>query len=66
MRPRRFSSKLAKASSLVIRRSAVARSRRCSGNQPPNYDRPRADWYDADGRPVLKAERFDYRELLPS
>jgi catechol 2,3-dioxygenase len=30
------------------------------------YDRPRADWYDADGRPVLKADRFDYRELLPN
>jgi catechol 2,3-dioxygenase len=29
------------------------------------YDRPRADWFDPDGRPVLKAERFDYRELLP-
>jgi hypothetical protein len=28
------------------------------------YDRPRADWYDADGRPILKADRFDYRELL--
>ena len=23
------------------------------------YDRPRADWFDADGRPVLKADRFD-------
>jgi catechol 2,3-dioxygenase len=30
------------------------------------YDRPRADWYDAEGRPVLKAERFDYCDLLPS
>ena len=30
------------------------------------YDRPRADWFDADGRPVLKAERFDYHDLLPS
>jgi catechol 2,3-dioxygenase len=29
------------------------------------YDRPRADWFDADGRPILKAERFDYHELLP-
>ena len=29
------------------------------------YDRPRADWVDAEGRMVLKAERFDYRELLP-
>ena len=28
------------------------------------YDRPRADWFDADGRPVLRAERFDYRDLL--
>jgi|SRR5215207_3269593 len=28
------------------------------------YDRPRADWFDADGRPILKAERFDHRELL--
>jgi catechol 2,3-dioxygenase len=28
------------------------------------YDRPRADWFDAEGRPVLKAERFDFRELL--
>src|SRR5215217_8103797 len=24
------------------------------------YDRPRADWLDADGRPIIKAERFDY------
>jgi catechol 2,3-dioxygenase len=30
------------------------------------YDRPRAEWFDADGRPVLKADRFDYRELLSS
>jgi catechol 2,3-dioxygenase len=28
------------------------------------YDRPRADWFDAAGRPILKAERFDHRELL--
>jgi catechol 2,3-dioxygenase len=28
------------------------------------YDRPRAEWFDADGRPVLKADRFDYRDLL--
>jgi len=28
------------------------------------YDRPRADWFDADGRPIIKAERFDYRSLL--
>ena len=30
------------------------------------YDRPRADWFDADGRPVLKADRFDYHDLLPT
>jgi catechol 2,3-dioxygenase len=29
------------------------------------YDRPRTDWFDAYGRPVLKVERFDPRELLP-
>ena len=29
------------------------------------YDRPRADWFDADGNPVLKAERFDFHDLLP-
>jgi catechol 2,3-dioxygenase len=29
------------------------------------YHRPRADWVDAEGRMILKAERFDYRELLP-
>ena len=28
------------------------------------YDRPRSSWFDADGRPVLKNERFDPRELL--
>jgi catechol 2,3-dioxygenase len=28
------------------------------------YDRPRADWFDADGRPILKADRFDYHDLL--
>src|SRR5687768_7910130 len=28
------------------------------------YDRPRAEWFDADGRPVLKAERIDHRDLL--
>ena len=28
------------------------------------YDRPRAEWYDAAGRPVLKNDRFDVRELL--
>ena len=28
------------------------------------YDRPRAAWFDADGRPILQLEHFDYRELL--
>jgi catechol 2,3-dioxygenase len=28
------------------------------------YDRPRSDWLDADGRPVLKNDHFDPRELL--
>jgi catechol 2,3-dioxygenase len=28
------------------------------------YDRPRSEWFDAEGRPVIKAERFDYRDLL--
>jgi catechol 2,3-dioxygenase len=28
------------------------------------YDRPRAEWFDSDGQPIVKAERFDYRELL--
>ena len=28
------------------------------------YDRPRADWFDADGNPVIKADRFDVHELL--
>jgi catechol 2,3-dioxygenase len=28
------------------------------------YDRPRSAWFDAGGRPVLKNERFDHRELL--
>jgi catechol 2,3-dioxygenase len=28
------------------------------------YDRPRAEWYDGDGRPVLKSDSFDHRELL--
>jgi len=27
-------------------------------------DRPRARWFDADGRAVLRAERFDPRDLL--
>src|SRR5215213_3781924 len=30
------------------------------------YDRPRAEWFDAEGLPVLKADRFDHRELLPT
>jgi catechol 2,3-dioxygenase len=30
------------------------------------YDRPRADWLDPDGNLVLKAERVDYRDLLPA
>ena len=30
------------------------------------HDRPRSDWFDADGRPVLKADRFDFRDLLPT
>jgi catechol 2,3-dioxygenase len=28
------------------------------------YDRPRETWYDAKGRPVLKADAFHPRELL--
>jgi catechol 2,3-dioxygenase len=28
------------------------------------YDRPRSDWFDAEGRPVLKNDHFDARELL--
>ena len=28
------------------------------------YDRPRVDWFDTDGQPVLKLEPFDPRELL--
>jgi catechol 2,3-dioxygenase len=28
------------------------------------YDRPRERWYDAQGRPVLKAERFELEALL--
>jgi catechol 2,3-dioxygenase len=30
------------------------------------YDRPRVEWFDADGRPILKAERFDPSDLLPT
>jgi catechol 2,3-dioxygenase len=29
------------------------------------YDRPRTDWFDAAGRPIIKNEHFDYRELVP-
>ena len=30
------------------------------------YDRPRAEWFDVDGRPVVKAEPIDDRaELVP-
>jgi catechol 2,3-dioxygenase len=28
------------------------------------YDRPRSAWFDADGRPDLKNDRFEPRELL--
>jgi catechol 2,3-dioxygenase len=28
------------------------------------YDRPRSEWFDAAGRPVLKADHFDPLELL--
>jgi catechol 2,3-dioxygenase len=28
------------------------------------YDRPRAEWFDAAGRPILKAEGFDPMELI--
>jgi catechol 2,3-dioxygenase len=28
------------------------------------YDRPRAEWYDLSGRPILKNEPFDSDELL--
>jgi catechol 2,3-dioxygenase len=28
------------------------------------YDRPRERWFDAEGRPVLKADHFDFREIL--
>ena len=28
------------------------------------YDRPRAAWFDAQGRPILKSEYFDPRALL--
>ena len=28
------------------------------------YDRPRSEWFDSQGNPVLKADPFDPRELL--
>ena len=28
------------------------------------YDRPRAEWFDAQGNPVLRADPFDPRELV--
>jgi len=28
------------------------------------YDRPREDWFDADGRPVLRNERIEIRDLI--
>lgn len=30
------------------------------------YDRPRAEWFDSHGRPILKADRFDPHDLLPT
>ena len=30
------------------------------------YDRPRHDWFDADGRPVLKNDHFPVADLLPA
>ena len=30
------------------------------------YDRPRAEWFDNHGRPILKADRFDPHDLLPT
>jgi catechol 2,3-dioxygenase len=29
-----------------------------------SYDRPRSEWFDADGNPVIQADRFDHRDLL--
>ena len=29
-----------------------------------SYDLPRPEWYDANGHFIVKAERFDWRELL--
>jgi catechol 2,3-dioxygenase len=35
------------------------------GNEIELYcDRPRAEWFDASGRPILKAERFEPSDLL--
>jgi catechol 2,3-dioxygenase len=28
------------------------------------YDRPRERWFDAAGNPILKADHFDFREIL--
>jgi catechol 2,3-dioxygenase len=28
------------------------------------YDWPREEWFDPEGRPILRAEAFDPRELL--
>ncbi len=28
------------------------------------YDRPRAEWHDADGNFILRADRIDYRDLI--
>src|SRR3954465_15434727 len=30
------------------------------------YDRPRSEWFDAGGNPVLRNDRFDPRDLLPT
>jgi catechol 2,3-dioxygenase len=30
------------------------------------YDRPRAEWSDAEGRPILRAERLDLTDLVPA
>src|SRR3954470_10020044 len=30
------------------------------------YDRPRCEWFDGDGRPVLRNDRFDPTDLLPT
>ena len=28
------------------------------------YDRPREDWFDPEGRPVLRDERIEIRDLM--